>query len=71
MSSNKKARIIYIKRKGERPLAATQEQATPVVTGQYAREILEEMKKKQTPRAKEFAERTRKFFEQIPKRGSW
>lgn len=44
---------------------ATQIQATPVVTGRYAREILEELKTKQTPEAKEFAEKSRRFFEQI------
>ena len=61
---------VYPFRKKEKPLA-TQMQATPVVTSQYAREIIEEMKKKQTPQAKEFAERTRKFFEQIPRKGGF
>ncbi len=58
----------YYKRKGAKPMA-TQVQPTLTVTGEYAKAILEEMKRKPTPEQETDIKNLRKFFQQVPKRG--
>ncbi len=61
-------RVRYQLERVKKPMA-TQVQPTPTVTGEYAKAILEEMKRKPTPEQEKEIENLRKFFQQVPKRG--